>query len=390
MFSFSACFWNSDVYINGKYKYAANEILTAYLNTEYLPAAKELRIELLRLKNALLLVEDMSYTAYGKYDINVQTAMRKIEEINSWLQDLPPYNSILTDPIITLEDVINRHSHLFEDGLDLDNDDDISWDTTTNFGCGEVDEFGNGMMRLHKFQPVDMGIMDCRDAVFANDLNEFNQDISQFFDSYISFVDSYILIQKVSRPFVEQYLHRTGTFPTEYEAAKCYDDFNKQNDNAFKKIKCRTESFGYKVLTNEAGKPILCEEISFADIHSFVFYDLFNGIRKNYIPNQCKYCGSFFLIRAGKYYGYCNTPLKDDPRKNCRDVGARRSYDDKCKNDPIWQTYNRAYKAHYARYMKKKMTVAEFEQWSRFASELRDKTIDGLIDYEQYYVDIRK
>ena len=38
----------------------------------------------------------------------------------------------------------------------------------------------------------------------------------------------------------------------------------------------------------------------------------------------------------------------------------------------------------------KKMNVAEFEQWSRFASELRDKTIDGLIDFEQYYADIRK
>lgn len=29
-----------------------------------------------------------------------------------------------------------------------------------------------------------------------------------------------------------------------------------------------------------------------------------------------------------------------------RDVGSKRRYDDKCKNDPIWQTYNRAYKAH--------------------------------------------
>lgn len=29
-----------------------------------------------------------------------------------------------------------------------------------------------------------------------------------------------------------------------------------------------------------------------------------------------------------------------------RDVGSKRRYDDKCKNDPIWQAYNRAYKAH--------------------------------------------
>jgi hypothetical protein len=42
---------------------------------------------------------------------------------------------------------------------------------------------------------------------------------------------------------------------------------------------------------------------------------------------------------------------------------AQEAYDDKCKNDPVWQGYNRAYKAHYARLYEKKMTVSEFEQW---------------------------
>ena len=48
-------------------------------------------------------------------------------------------------------------------------------------------------------------------------------------------------------------------------------------------------------------------------------------------------------------------------------------YDDKCRTDPIRLAYNRAYKAHYARYMKKKMTTAQFEQWSRYAVRLRDE-----------------
>ena len=82
--------------------------------------------------------------------------------------------------------------------------------------------------------------------------------------------------------------------------------------------------------------------------------------------------------------------LPDEPDKTCRDVGAKKRYDDKCKTDPVWQTYNRAYKAHYARYMKKKMTVSEFEEWSRFASELRDKAIAEEIPFEQYYAAIRK
>ena len=46
--------------------------------------------------------------------------------------------------------------------------------------------------------------------------------------------------------------------------------------------------------------------------------------------------------------------------------------------------YNRAYKTHYARYMKKKMTTAEFEQWSRYAVELREDAIAGKIEQAEY------
>lgn len=38
----------------------------------------------------------------------------------------------------------------------------------------------------------------------------------------------------------------------------------------------------------------------------------------------------------------------------------------------------------------KKMTISEFEKWSRFASSLRDKAIAREIDFEQNYADIRK
>lgn len=125
-------------------------------------------------------------------------------------------------------------------------------------------------------------------------------------------------------------------------------------------------------------------------MQSFLFYDFFNGVGKNYLPNDCKQCGKFFLIRGGKYFSYCDLPVEGEPDKTCRNVGTRRQYDNKCKNDPVWQTYNRAYKAHCARYMKKEMTVAEFEQWSRFASDLRDKALANGIPFEQYYADIRK
>ncbi len=102
------------------------------------------------------------------------------------------------------------------------------------------------------------------------------------------------------------------------------------------------------------------------------------------------YYRKYIMIRGAWYYTYCDNPLLSEPDKTCRDVGSKRRYDDKCKNNPVWQTYNRAYKAHYARYMKKKMTISQFEEWSRFASEIRDNALVGEIPFEQYYVDIRR
>lgn len=97
--------------------------------------------------------------------------------------------------------------------------------------------------------------------------------------------------------------------------------------------------------------------------------------------------GKFFLLTVGKYSEYC--PLSDDPAKTCQDIGARKRYDDKCRNGPVWLTYSRAYKAHYARYMKK-MTAAQFERWSRYAVELRSKVESGELEFEEYLKVIRK
>ena len=155
-------------------------------------------------------------------------------------------------------------------------------------------------------------------------------------------------------------------------------------------MECSFDSFGYTVLKDTDGKNILCEKIIFPDISSFFFYDLFSGIKKNYIPNYCRNCGKFFHISGGKYLLYCNSPVKGKSGKTCKELGSQRRYNDKCKNDPVWQTYNRAYKTHYARYMKKRMTTAEFEQWSRFASELRDKAEKEEITFEEYYEQIRE
>ena len=393
MFSFKAYFWNNSIYINEQYKYAANEILTAYLNSDYYEYIDEEDIiyNLERLKKKMIITEDMDYEYYENYSSNTENAIYLFSQINNRIAVLPPYDKILQDQIYTFDDLLNKYSFFFDDGRDeLHEDDLITWETVTPNGVGDCNSAGNFYIRLNKFVPTVLEDIEFYDGNMFADLQEMNREITNFFDGYIAFLKSYTAVHEIFKPFITEYLRRKETFISDNELARYYEEFKNKAIKSFSGFRCIMSSFGYKVLKDGDGKPILCEEITFEDLQSFLYYDFLSGVKKNYIPNRCKLCGTFFLIRGGKYFSYCDCPLKDEPEKTCRDVGARRRYDDKCKNDPIWQTYNRAYKAHYARYLKKKMTAAQFEEWSRFASKLRDSAEAEKISFEDYYTEIRK
>ena len=117
MFSFRAYFFNHDVYINEKYKYAAGEILTAYLNTDFyddiidFDAIRVLR----RLKENLKIDEFMDYDLQSKYNSNVYEAISIFEHIHEKLKKLPPYNKIVRPDYMKLDDLINKYDEFFED-----------------------------------------------------------------------------------------------------------------------------------------------------------------------------------------------------------------------------------------------------------------------------------
>ena len=98
--------------------------------------------------------------------------------------------------------------------------------------------------------------------------------------------------------------------------------------------------------------------------------------------------------------------------RHCRDLGHRKKFNDKLKTDPVWSVYHKAYKAHTAgrrkegfkkrtdariketfdmpRYLKKKMTQAEFQRWADYAIELRTKALDSKIEYDEYVLEMKK
>lgn len=144
----------------------------------------------------------------------------------------------------------------------------------------------------------------------------------------------------------------------------------------------------YKVLKHKKTS-VLCENYHFTTIGG-LYIELFKGLQNRYLPRKCDLCGRYFVLERGFYSNYCKRPVKGQPDKTCRDLGHRKRFNDKLKTDPIWNVYHKAYKAHYARYLKKKMTQAEFQKWADYAIEMRTKALDGDVEYDEYVRDMKK
>lgn len=388
MFEFKASFWDEKVYIEGR-AYRNNDILTACLN---LPVENLQQIleNLQLLRREVQLQEDGGWDFCEQYDGNVQRAQDLLHQVSSLAKKVPPYSGLHLGPewdVQRLFDCLNEHFY-WESGIDLLGVElgTYSEDFVNGLGFIYKSESGNYIFYNDHFYPSMEDLDDSLSGLIPQ-IEECNEAVRQLFDEYITFVKDLIRAQTEYADLLDRYIHTQRRFLTDTETAVCFVRYLRGADE--RKVVERVRSSGtmkmsHEVCRRDDGQERLCETYNFDSLGSFLYLDFFRGLGRSYLPRRCDNCGRYFLLPAGKYSSYCEWPLKDDPSKTCRDVGARKRYDDKCKNDPIWLAYNRAYKAHYARYMKKKMTTAQFEQWSRYAVELRDKAETGTLEQAEY------
>ncbi len=246
MLNFKAYFWGKDVYINEKFRYDSNEILTAYLNdsrTNYILKSDFIG-KLEGFKRRLTLSAYIDYYDFSQYNDNVYAAMNLVEKLNEIIFSLPSFDKILNFPIVKLDDILNGYDRFFEDGLDL-MDYALGYvdeDFLNEYGYGEKDDYGNYSLWLNRFDLLPLDKEDLSDEDIVDDLHELNSSISSFFDIYIGFLNAYLQVQQIYKPFICDYLHHKKAFLTASETAMCFDKFNREKGKNFEQIKCRMES----------------------------------------------------------------------------------------------------------------------------------------------------
>jgi len=362
MRTFNVNFSQSTVFIEGKNKFESNEILVDYLNKiDYHGFLEEIR-KINTLLSQLQLTTDMSYDIVKNYPALCNELENRCNKIDGFMRSYPPYNFKEYDEDISLIETL----HKIDCVLIRDGDDQEYY----------LDEY-NVINR--DYDP------DIHEGIF-----EINEYLKTYVGVYVGFLQSVYNALTFIESFIEIVISVRTSFPEDSYIAKKLDEHRKDNPLKHSGANCHIESFNYETVTDDAGVSMLCENVEFSDIGSFLYYDFFNGLKHKNYPVKCNNCGRVFLLTGGKFTQYCDSKIKGKSGQTCRSLGARQRYDDKCKSDPIWNTYNKAYKAHYARMMKKKMTKQEFMEWGEYALELKRQVIAEEISYDEYYMLIRK
>jgi hypothetical protein len=425
--------------IDDKHSYKTCEVLCKLFNSKF-DTLTTLKKELESHLQLLLFKLDNNYDAWKNYNKNVHTTQLMLNEIKDYILKFPIYKHTLNKKELDYQDLIhllNRHPALFDDNYQRIMHEEKTekekqklrdkgvpeeaieriYDPDRNDYYDDEDyeeeEFPRYIIEDSRYAEKDFKFYDSHvlvDIPAFTDMFEFfqpvwehrkrteeeilgaellNRDLRSLIEPYLDFLETIISLRKTYGVFIDKYVHSKGRYLNSDEIALLFDEY--LHNEYGKLITKPSEKMMLECKTIKQGKKsVWCDVYTFESLSAFIYFDFFRGLRQGYIPKKCEHCGKYFLLTSGHYYNFCERIIKGTNGKTCRDIGAHKKYEEKCKSDPVWLAYNRAYKAHYARLLKKKMTKSEFLTWSMWAADYRDETLKGDVPLEEYENKIKK
>lgn len=125
---------------------------------------------------------------------------------------------------------------------------------------------------------------------------------------------------------------------------------------------------GFRAMEAKDGGAVFAEELTFDELASFLYTDLYKGMAAGNVPRRCHNCRHFSLTVGGHDTVYCNRIAPGETKRTCRQVGAHRK--EKRKNQaPILKEYSRAYNRLKGR---KSRGAISTDKWNRQVAMIQD------------------
>lgn len=123
------------------------------------------------------------------------------------------------------------------------------------------------------------------------------------------------------------------------------------------------------------------EEYEIDSLYQLLYIEILSIIQTKTAIKKCKNCGKYFIVTNQKI-SYCNR--FDKHGILCSDIGSKNTFQKKLANDPALESYNRAYKTHFARMNKGKISKEEFGKWRLLAKEKLELVRTAELELDAY------
>jgi len=251
----------------------------------------------------------------------------------------------------------------------------------------------------------DNNISTLSEIRFSNSVNDryhAARNLDLLFDYYISLCEGILRVKFYHAEFITDYYYRYGIPKNAHDSVKPYIEYETYLDKKYKNKKVPVYYRNAKIKYSDSQAVIiktdldgsinqrLWQQLEYRHVGDFLFSEFSDLLRGKLAIKKCINCGKYFVMNSHYNTDYCNNIAPNETSKTCREIGAQNVFNEKVKNDPILLSYRRAYKTHYARINKGKLSKADFLTWVDNANDLKQKALCNEIDFNYYLNEIAK
>ena len=391
MFEIKAHYYNRKIYLSDGRVFPLGEILLKYFSASF--SDLEQLYEICRkAKSNLQVNPDIT-----SYDIGERAELYEsvYEQLFDIAEKLPPYDKKHFRRGV-LQNLFNYYEPIFDFEQPRTTNDDNNYDDDEYVDFeAPLPTDGYITEKLYLLKPLKEFHIEEKYAFYSpishQQYIEFVGRVERITQEFLDFASDLMRIGRTLIPFADE-LCNHNNYPSDEKVRECflkYSQVQSVTDSYKNLVSNGSISVGHTIIETEKA-PILCETYRFTSLGAYLYFELFKCIEEKHMPVKCINCGRWFIMKHTTFSHFCTRAVSSNPLRTCRDVGFRKSYAEKIKSDPVWLIYTRAYKQHYARFMKKTMSKTEFAQWAEYALDLRQKALDKQIEVKEYEELIRK
>lgn len=134
----------------------------------------------------------------------------------------------------------------------------------------------------------------------------------------------------------------------------------------------------------KTGQPFMAERMTFEDLISFLYMDLYRGMAVGNVPRLCHNCGKWFLAIGAYDTVYCQRIAPGETRRTCRQVGAHRKEKKKNGRELAYREYARAYNRLKTWKQRGKISPEEWNRKVAYIQELKGAFLAGVMSDVEY------